>query len=579
MKQIVILIGIIFIFLCKGYSNPVDTTEAKNVALNFFMQKSDTRLKSFHELEIAKTIVHTYNGHNSYYVYKFKPTGFVIVAADDARDPIIAWSTNSVFNEYDLPPAYIDWMEQYDWYIDSLITHNVSNDSSIQEWNALKQNNTRLKSYRPYRTGFTLVDTEWGQSYLNDLECGNNAPDYDNGAYNKFCPEEKGDLDCNCGRCAAGCVAVAMAQIMKYWNYPVHNTYQDYDWCHMPPALDENSTTREIDAVARLIRDCGKKVNMKYCSWFLDRSCESSANTKNAINALKDYNYNENTIEYKKRKNTLHKWQNILQEELDNERPVLYRYKGKHAFICDGYNYDDPYEFHFNWGWRGSSNDGFYDLDEMNPGNHNYSDSRRKHHAIIGIQPKEEFDCTVEVDICDHANKNILYGGTIFNSSNILIENNDNKEYRAYTGIDLMNGFEVEDGATFTASIVPCPITGENCAFHTNFVNKKNTALKKRCETKANNINLTNNDSLINTTDTENISLYPNPTNNLLNIILQNQTFPVAINIYNLKGEMVYNHKHTDQFISIDLSNKSRGVYLVKIITQNYCLVKKVIVQ
>jgi hypothetical protein len=578
MKKITGLTVITFVILFNVYSNPVDTTEAKKVALNFFMQKSDTRLKNFQEREIEKTIVHTYNGHNSYYVFKFKPTGFVIVAADDARNPIIAWSTNSIFNEYDLPPAYIDWMEQYDWYIDSLITYNVSADSSIQKWNTLKENNTRLKAYSPYRTGFTLVDTEWGQSRLNDGWCGNN-PAHDNGAYNKFCPEEKGDLDCNCGRCAAGCVAVAMAQIMKYWNYPVHNTYQDYDWCHMPPALDENSTTREIDAVARLIRDCGKKVNTKYCSWFLNRSCESSANTKNAINAYKDMGYNNNTIEYIKRRNTLHKWQNILQEELDNERPVLYRYYGKHAFVCDGYNYDDPYEFHFNWGWRGSSNDGFYDLDEMNPGNHNYSDSRRKHHAIIGIQPKDEFDCTAEVDICDHKNKDILYGGTIFNSSNILIENNDNKEYRAYTGIDLVNGFEVEDGAIFTASIVPCPITGENCAFYTNSGNLKNTSTTNIKDTERNNTELNNNDIEKITEDKKNISLYPNPTNNIINIVLKKYKLPVHVKIYTLSGTLIYNQRHNTQTFEINLSVHSKGIYLVKIISDDQCFHKKVIVQ
>ncbi len=228
MKQIVILIGIIFIFLCKGYSSSVDTTTAKKVARNFFMQKSDTRLKSFREQEIAKTLVYTYNGHNSYYVFKFKPAGFVIIAADDARDPVIAWSTKSTFNEYDLPPAYQVWMEQYDWYIDSLITYNVTNDSSIQKWNELKQDNSQLKAYRPHRTGFLLIETIWGQgennSIFSDYECGNSDyPHY--GAYNKYCPEEKGDLTCDCGHCAAGCVAVAMAQIMKYWNYPVHTTY------------------------------------------------------------------------------------------------------------------------------------------------------------------------------------------------------------------------------------------------------------------------------------------------------------------------------------------------------------------
>ncbi len=596
MKKITGITVITFVILFNVYSNPVDTTEAKKVAINFFMQKSDTRLKSFHELEIAKTIVHTYNGHNSYYVFKFKPTGFVIIAADDVRDPIIAWSTNSIFNEYDLPPAYIDWMEQYDWYIDSLITYNVSNDSSIQEWDALKQNNTRLKAYRPYRTGFTLVDTEWGQSNLNDLECGNNYPDFDNGAYNKFCPEEKGDLDCNCGRCAAGCVAVAMAQIMKYWNYPVHNTYQDYDWCHMPPVLDENSTTREIDAVARLIADCGEAVNTAYCSWFLDRSCESSANTKNAINAFINYGYNSNSIAYKKRKNTRNKWQKILREELDNERPVLYRYHGKHAFVCDGYNYDNPYEFHFNWGWRGNNNDGFYDLDEMNPGKYNYSEKRRKHHAIIGIQPGETISCDVEVDICDNTiiyplsipNKefNILYGGKIFNSCNIKIENNEKREYRAYSTIELNPGFETETGAEFSASIVPCP--ANNCDFYNistkskklkswnDSKNRKSTSKEQEIRDQYNtekDLSLKNEDHR-----QEEIMIYPNPNTGAFTLnIHSNNLAQSKIELYANDGTLLLTKTQLSETMQMEITNEPQGIYFIKLITPTNVLTQKVI--
>ena len=55
-------------------------------------------------------------------------------------------------------------------------------------------------------------------------------------------------------------------------------------------------------------------------------------------------------------------WEDIIINELANNRPVLYTGGGadRHAFVCDGYNAEDN-TFHMNWGWGGAFN-GYFSL-------------------------------------------------------------------------------------------------------------------------------------------------------------------------------------------------------------------------
>ncbi len=351
----------------------------------------------------------------------------------------------------------------------------------------------------------------------------------------------------------------------------------------MPDFLNEHSTTREIDAVARLIADCGEAVDMDYCSKEDgDYTCSSGANTKKVIDALEGYGYDENTMEYIKRSTTIHRWKDKLIPELDAERPILYRYKGKHAFVCDGYNYDDPYEFHFNWGWNGANNNGFYDLDHMNPGGHNYSEKRRKHHAIIGIQPEERVGCETEVDICGYTKFGliqlpnnyfpVLYGGNIYNSCNITIESDENKEYRAYNEIVLNPGFETEDGATFSAEIVPCPTN--NCEIYQP-IETRSVNLKSYHE-KINKDNTTK--SLVKDIKKENIQIYPNPNNGVFTLDIQSNNLSESqIILISNTGKQILANNQLSKTMHMDISSYAKGIYFIKLITPEHVITKKII--
>ena len=64
-------------------------------------------------------------------------------------------------------------------------------------------------------------------------------------------------------------------------------------------------------------------------------------------------------------------WANILKEELDESRPMIYNgwdTEGMgHSFVCDGY--DEYDNFHFNWGWGGYC-DGYFAIGALDSSIH-----------------------------------------------------------------------------------------------------------------------------------------------------------------------------------------------------------------
>lgn len=63
-------------------------------------------------------------------------------------------------------------------------------------------------------------------------------------------------------------------------------------------------------------------------------------------------------------------------------------------------------------------------------------------------------------------------------------------------------------------------------------------------------------------TNTENIKVYPNPTNNIFNVILPNLSSPFTITIYSSLGQELYK---TSNSSSIDISNLANGTYFLTV--------------
>lgn len=387
-------ISFLFIIL-QASGQPVDTIEARTVAMNFLLNRSsgtvyakagniDSRninLK-FVSSDAGDRMKRTGKYSVPWYVYNVtdkttpgKKDGFVIVAADMRITPVLGYSFSGEFTGNDLPPAFKAWMDNYHDQISDIISNNIQPGSEVSEmWKHLSAS-AQGKSTQSSTEVLPMLTTAWNQG------CD----------YNKYCPT---DTVGYCDRAIAGCVAVAMAQIMKYWNFPISNNpipaYQSeqygvisgvsetrYRWSRMSASLRSTSLTEEKDAISELIYHCGVSVKMDYGP----RS--SSASTPER--PWTDYFRYSQTMEevYRSDYNDA-EWSKVLKKELDNKRPVFYvgySEDGGHAFVCDGYQGNNC--FHFNWGWGGYM-DGYFYSDNLTVPKMLFGNSQR---AMIGIEP------------------------------------------------------------------------------------------------------------------------------------------------------------------------------------------------
>ena len=377
--------------------NPVDENTAKQLAQSFWKEnniigvKGDKIFKK--KMDDARFVnVAPQCGYTEFYIFNNEDgKGFVIIAADDCVTPILGYSYDNNFAAENLPPNLKGWLDGYAEQIQAAVEMKLTATEEIRtEWECLQQSkNLPIKSETAVSP---LITTFWDQSY----------------PYNKYCPYNSltGEYT------ATGCVATAMAQIMRYWNFPVHgygsHSYNDwfygqisanfgntnYQWSSMPSRLYSNSSQTQINAVAILMFHCGVSVEMNYGIDGSDASIiyngYNGYNNYCAENAFKNYfGYSSSLHGRKKNDHSESEWIYQLKTELDNYRPILYGGQGSggHAFVCDGYNYYNY--FHFNWGWsgqgQGTNNDTYYYINNLNPLSHNFSNSQV---AIMGIQPK-----------------------------------------------------------------------------------------------------------------------------------------------------------------------------------------------
>ncbi len=364
MKKIVLLLLCVFnICVSNVFADNVDVATAERVA-RLFMTES-AKVRNVADVNLAFTLNDS-DGMPSVYVFNVDDTGFVLISAENRVKPVLGYSTEGVFDATAAADGLMSMMRGYGDEIQYVRTYDVKTSADIKaEWEMVKSTG-RIKAQRNDRSVAPLVDVTWNQ----------------NAYYNDHCPE---DPDGPNGHVYAGCVATAMAQVMKYWNYPETGTGShsytpggwgpyyptqtanfgetDYHFELMPDFLDSTSTEEEIFYVAQLQHHCGVAVEMMYAP---DGSGAYSEDVPYAIENYFNYS-NTTNMRYKDSYNN-EEWAEMLKEELDAGRPLYYSGsddagQGAHAFVCDGYDEFDF--FHFNWGW-GKRDDGYFAIGAMN---------------------------------------------------------------------------------------------------------------------------------------------------------------------------------------------------------------------
>lgn len=182
--------------------------------------------------------------------------------------------------------------------------------------------------------------------------------------YNGQCP-----LDSAGKRCLTGCVATGMAQLLWFWQSPIHGTGQHcytwfngaqnvqlcvdyentfYDWRQMPDWGYKGGH----DQLGRLNYHLGVAVNMHFSS------VESGAIASDVGPALeRNFGFGPGHAFVNQSPTNLNQWYELIRDEIIRGWPVTYAL-GPHMGVLDGYD-DADRTVHLNLGFAGSSS-GFY---------------------------------------------------------------------------------------------------------------------------------------------------------------------------------------------------------------------------
>ncbi len=347
MKRHLLFLTIALLGVSIAQAKPVDVAKAQHLALSFAKHHSGFS-RSADEAVLSFTLRGT-NGMATMYAFNVD-NGFVIVAADDCVRPVLGYSNEGRFDINNASDGLLYMLDELSQSIASAVSRGQkpSNDVSIQ-WENLEENGV-MNSHRGVSVVEPLIKTKWNQD----------AP------YNMYVPSG----------CPTGCVATAMAQIMKYWEWPLKGTGEHsyicppygeqyanfgettYDWANMTLTYGNQSTPEEREAVAVLMRHCGVAVDMAYET---DGSGAFSGDVPAAVSNY--FSYSEHTT-YINRAHTPEDWALLLKSNLNQNLPIYYSGQsaegGGHAFVCDGYDEDGL--FHFNFGWGGALN-AFLDIE------------------------------------------------------------------------------------------------------------------------------------------------------------------------------------------------------------------------
>lgn len=301
------------------------------------------------EFQPAKRLHGASGGNAPYYAFNLDH-GYVIVSGDDELTELVGYSDSGSFDAESMPPQLGEWLDAYADYVAAV---QRGEDKTLAK---------RALASRPTVVVAPLLTTKWNQDEPFNLQ----TPTFQTNTGST-------------AHCPTGCAATALAQVMKFFNWPEtgvgSNSYthpefgtisadfssHSYDWTNMRDTYNSGEySSTEADAVATLMKDCGVALNMYY------GQTESAAQLHSFYTALtENFRYTAKIVGHTDMSTA--EFARCITDELDSTRPVLFTGIGDgggHAFVADGY--DSNGFLHINWGWGGYS-DGYFDMNYMNP--------------------------------------------------------------------------------------------------------------------------------------------------------------------------------------------------------------------
>lgn len=412
MKKLIVISFIIF-YVCALTSCDKDTIENQTEIKNneYFITKQEaTSIASTLEFNSkaernkklassTKTIdtvltVPDSSGINAFYIFNYHEGGFIIISGDKRSQPILAYSNenNFDFSNREIPSGLLWWLEEAT--INILKIRNNSEEGSTN-------NHSTKELYEPCPMQMAISENISLNSKCGGPNPGEepNCNDIHNyygpligskwygpligskwsqwSGFNNYLP----NMGCESyqGKPPSGCVATAIGQVMRYYQYP-----NSYVWQNMP------LTSAGSNEISQLLKDIGTAVQMNY-------NCTGSgAHTENGVDALK------NIFDYSSA--SYGTWNHsTVKGEIISGRPVILAgyndkdcflwwcgYEDGHAWVCEGFRSHYYCElgiqstyYYMNWGWGGSYN-GYYGYNSWNPSTFNFKYNKR---MLYNIKP------------------------------------------------------------------------------------------------------------------------------------------------------------------------------------------------
>ncbi len=391
---------LVFLFLCAvSTARPVRQSRARRAAAGFLDLERHRKHKCAQRAERAsrqarrarpinrtqrnvKTIFGEDDTEPLVYIIELEPEGFIVVSADDSIGPIVAYSNKGKFptldSEDNVPlkmlrrdiKSRLEMMRSSQGPVEALAIAN------IEQWDLLEYSDDAIleqvaaETYKQWPQGDDdgWLDTAWHQ-----------GGKYGGSIYNASCPP---DPVTPSNKCVAGCVAIAMAQVVNYFEYPSTIVFSDSDnylshnelheperliWIDLNPDgqnefpsvfqyeydpsmwyinYNENGVQPSDQTISDLIFGCGVLTEMDYSD---EGSGTSSTSIATAL--IDGLGYASADI---MEPDIDSEFYDVLRSNMKNGQPAIVSVRVDdstvgHAIVCDGYR--DNGMYHLNYGW------------------------------------------------------------------------------------------------------------------------------------------------------------------------------------------------------------------------------------
>ena len=374
MKKIWLTLVAVLCFAATLMAETVSPATARQVAAQFLKAQGATLTDDGANTHRSK-IAAAHDKAPAYYIFNADAAqGYVVVSGDDCvgDNLVLGYTAQGSFNADNVP-------DNLKWWLDATA-------EGIARLSALGSKATKVATHDDIAP---MVTARWNQ----------HEP------YNESCPKVSEELP------PTGCMATALAQVMRYHRWPQAATSKlpaykmvsgatvsalpstTFDWDNMLDDYSNGYTDEQGAAVSKLLRYCGQLLQMNYTLK------TSSANVYDLNLLVNSFGYDPGVSLANAEGYTVSGWDELLYNELREGRPLAYSgYStgGGHAFVIDGYQVQDGEGYyHVNWGWSGNCN-GFYKISLLNPSGSGSGGSTtedgysRWQTALIGLQPRRD---------------------------------------------------------------------------------------------------------------------------------------------------------------------------------------------